>query len=117
MDKLKLKVAGVGASVAAFLASSVGVVAQDYDWEYSTTTSTGDAASEGLVAGMGIFMILIWCGFVIFGIANLVIWIMSLIHCIQNAPDDKKTMWLLIIILVPFGSWVYFFTKKKEWSK
>lgn len=97
----------------AMLAGAQSVLAQDeYDWEYTSETSGSDTLGAGFCGVMGI----IYCCIFIFAIANFVIWLMSLIHVVQNAPDDKKTMWLLIVILVPFGAWVYFFTKRKEWS-
>jgi hypothetical protein len=80
----------------------------DYDYGYETTE---------MPAWFGILMMVCYCGMFIFLIANLVIWIMALIHCVQNAPEDKKTMWILLIVLVPFANWVYFFTKRKEWNK
>lgn len=85
----------------------------DYDYSYDDVNELSEEAATGL----GIAMIAVWCFAVGFGLLNMVFFLISLIHCIQNAPDDKKTMWILIILFVPFGAWVYFFTKRKEWGK
>lgn len=90
----------------------------DYDYGYDDYGYYDDyyTTSEA-PAWFGILMLVCYCGLFIFALVNLVIWIMSLIHCIQNAPEDKKTMWILLIVLVPFANFVYFFTKRKEWTK
>ncbi|MBN2100614.1 PLDc N-terminal domain-containing protein [Candidatus Dojkabacteria bacterium] len=48
------------------------------------------------------------------GLLAFRIWM--LVHVIKNAPEDKKTMWILLVLFVPLADWVYFFTKKKEWT-
>ncbi len=86
----------------------------DYDYEYSDEA----AEAAGLFgAGLGIFSIILSCVLGVIVLADIIVRFISLIHCIQNAPDDSKTLWIVLIILVPFANWVYLFTKKKQWSK
>lgn len=119
MKKLISKVsAAAGAAAVALTSLATGVSAQewdtDYDWETSYDTST--EVSEGTLQAMGTAtMIGACCGGVI-GLVCLGIRIWMLIHAIQNAPEDKKTLWILLLIFVPLTPWIYLFTKKKEWS-
>jgi hypothetical protein len=114
MGRILSKVTAAGAGLAAMLFAAAPALAQlDYEYTYDYGADAGATAVAG---GMGIFMIVVWCCAALFGIVNLVVWVMSLIHCIQHAPDDQKTLWLILIILVPFGAWIYFFTKRKQWS-
>jgi hypothetical protein len=121
MKRFLSLVAAVLLPVTMFLAFAGAVRAQsdysDYTWDTSTSTAS-DAAATGLVATLGVFYWIIMCCFGIYAIASLVIWIISLIHCVQNAPEDQKTMWILLIVLIPLyiGAWIYFFAKKKEFS-
>lgn len=113
ISKMSVAAAGLGA----LLAFAAPVLAQygDYYDDYSYEPIDSAAAGVGLLGG-GI-MIFIWCCMILVAIVNVVIMLVSLIHCIQHAPDDQKVLWILLILLVPFGSWIYFFTKRKQWSE
>ncbi len=85
----------------------------DYGYDYDYTY---DYPTEEAPAWVMVLTIVCWCLFAVFAIANIVVWIMSLVHCIQNAPADQKTLWIILILLVPFANWIYFFTKRKQWG-
>jgi len=116
MDRFISRLAAVTGGAGLLLANASGVLAQvDYDYTYDTYDTT-TTMSDGAAAGLGMGMIAIYCCGGIFGLATFVIWIMSLIHCIQHAPSDQKTLWLLLIIFLWPAAWIYFFTKRKEWG-
>lgn len=83
-----------------------------YDWQGFDQAAA--AATTGLAGAVGIMMIVPICAGLI-GLVHLIFQIMALIHCAQNAPEDQKTLWILLIIFVPLVAIIYFFTKKKEW--
>jgi hypothetical protein len=69
-----------------------------------------DATGAGVVAGLGIFMIVIW-GLVLLS-SVFVIWM--LIDCLaSNLPTNEKILWVLVIIFLHLlGALVYFFVKR-----
>lgn len=105
MRKALAKLTGAVAGAAVYLASASGAFAQ-YDYTY-------DSSDEG--AGVLAFAMMCCPWMIALPLLGFRIWM--LVHVIQNAPEDQKVLWILIVLLVPFGDWVYFFTKKKEWSK
>lgn len=107
--KVKAKIASAVAAVTAYLAAAPAVLAQ-YDYTYDYTYD------DDVAGGVGVVMMIVWCCSALFGLANLAIVIWMLVHAIQNAPEDKKVLWILLILFVPFAAWVYFFTKRKEWG-
>ncbi len=116
MKRLLSKLAVAGSAAGLYLASASAALAYDYSYSYDST----DAAA-GLF-GSGI-MIAVWCCFAIIGLGSLALKIWMLVHAIQNAPEDQKTLWIVLLILdiffdpLPIIALIYFFTKKKEWSK
>jgi len=113
MRSITSRLAGAFAGVSLFLSSATGALAQyDYEYTYDTTDDAAAAAASGV---FGAFW-LIWCCCVLFGLVLFAFRIWMLIHAIKNAPEDQKTLWIILVLLVPFADWVYFFTKKKEWS-
>lgn len=113
MRALISRVAGAVAGASLFLSSATAVLAQaEYEYEYEFDTTAADEAAAGMLGAFG----LIWVCAMLLGLVCFAFRIWMLIHAIQNAPDDKKTLWIVLILLVPLTDWVYFFTKKKEWS-
>lgn len=113
MRSFTSRLAGAVAGVSLFLSSATAALAQyEYEYTYDVADEAGAAAATGV---MGAFW-LVWCCVMLVGVLFFAFRIWMLVHAIQNAPDDKKTLWIILILLVPLADWVYFFTKKKEWS-
>lgn len=102
-------------SVVVFLAGAHQVMAQ-WDYEYSYDEYSDVTDGSGFLAGMGIFMWVVWCCAMLIGLGSMIFRIVMLVHAIKNAPEDQKTLWILLLILVPLTPFIYFFTKKKEWG-
>jgi len=83
------------------------------DYYYDDYSTMSDEAATGMV----IVIYALWCCGGLVGLAYSILTIISFIHCIQNAPEDQKTTWIILILLVPFAGIVYFFSKRKQWSK
>lgn len=117
MSGLFKKVAGVAGSAALMLTQASAVLAQ-YDYEYDDYYYDEPISEAGatLGAGMSVFMIVVWCCSALLGLGYFVFWVMMLLSVIKNAPDDQKTLWIVLMLFVPFMAFVYFFTKKKEWE-
>lgn len=120
MKRILSLASGVAGGMSLLLANATGVLAQsDYLYDSYDYTYDEDAAeaAAGLFGLGGTMLFLVWCCLIVVGIAFAIFRLLMLIHAIQNAPADQKTLWIILIIFVPFCDWVYFFTKKKEWSK
>lgn len=118
MKSVLSKVAAVGTAVAGFFASASSVFAQsDWTYSYDYGYDTYDSAATGFGLFSGTLGLVISCCMMILSLALLGFRIWMLVHAIKNAPEDQKTLWILLIIFVPFADWVYFFTKKKQWTK
>jgi hypothetical protein len=108
------------ATLVVFFAGAQQVMAQwDYDG-YDYTDYSGTSSDAGflgtLFSGMGIFVWVVWCCAIIISLAFFVFRVIMLVHAIKNAPEDDKTLWILLLIFVPLVPFIYFFTKKKEWD-
>jgi len=122
--KILALVAGIVATVM-FVAAPVSVaLAQtdssssdytyDYTTDYGTSTSTSaDDAAAFLGSGVGL-LISCCCG--IIGLIIFVLWVMSFIDCLQNASPDKKTLWIILLLLLPITSLYYFFALRGKWG-
>ena len=67
----------------------------------------------GILAAIGVFIFIFW----IIGIANFVFWLISLIHIIKHEDIPNRTMWIVLILLVPFADLVYFFGPRRKYNK
>jgi hypothetical protein len=108
MKSFKRKLAALAAAFGALMMNAPAVLAQsdyglDYSYEYNTT---GDDWVGLLICGCVCLLVALILGFRIW----------MLVHAIKNAPESEKTLWIILILLVPVGSLIYFFTKKKEWD-
>jgi type VI protein secretion system component VasK len=93
-----------------FLAFAPAVFAQ-YEYEYTYGTSTANSIGP---------VLLFWCIWgcaCLFILACIAFRVWMLVHVLQNAPEDKKVSWALLVGLVPVVPIVYFFTKREEWSQ
>jgi drug/metabolite transporter (DMT)-like permease len=104
MFKSKFKLAGILSAAVVFFGGVSPVLAQyEYEYNYSSNGS----------GWFGLFLTGCLC---IFALAMFAFQIWMLIHAIKNAPEDQKVLWILLILLIPISSVIYFFTKKKEWD-
>ena len=114
MRKLISTLTAAAGSASLLLANASGVLAQ---WDDDFTYDYGyDTVDTGAAAGMTAVSWAITCCCSIFGLAMFAFSIWMLVHAIQHAPEDQRILWILIILLVPFGSVIYFFVKKKEFD-
>lgn len=70
-------------------------------------------AAGGIIAGFGIFMLV----FFAFGIFSTVIWILSLIHLVQNEDVDNRILWIILVTIIPIANFVYYFGFKRSYDK
>jgi hypothetical protein len=110
---LKSKLMAGATSLLATTMMFASNVAAQYD-SYSSYSGSSDGDVAGIFGGT--IGLILTCCFGIFWIVIMVMYIMSLVHCVQNAPEDKKTMWILLILFVPFAALIYFFTKRNQWK-
>jgi len=90
------------------LSSIVGLAGNtalaQYD-SYGTTT---------VGTGLGVGLIILWIIFMLVGLALFVLWLWMLIDCVKR-PFDKKTMWIVLIIILGWiGAIAYFFVVKRK---
>lgn len=110
---LSVFAAAVLVGVSVFLYAAPALAQTDYEYTYDSGT---DATTDAVAGSIGIFMWVVTCCSSILCIVVGVLSLISLVHCIQHAPADQKTLWIILILLVPFAGLVYFFTKRKQWS-
>ena len=105
------KLAIAGATVASLLPAAV--LAQDYNYDYNTDLSAGEATAA---AGLGIFFIILFGIMAIVGLIATIFWIMMLIHAASKDIDDKG-LWLVVILIGgAIGAVVYYFVVKKKYD-
>ena len=115
MLTLKNKLAIASGSLAALLPQAV--LAQDYDYTYSTSNELTTSQATGLAVGFLIFFAVI----AIIGLVSLIFWILMLVHATKNDIPDKN-MWIVILIVglvVGLGliaAIVYYFAVKKKFD-
>lgn len=117
---MKLGAKIFGALAALMLITGIGANTALAQYDYSDYYYDDYSYSSEDEAMAGVFVILTICCYALVGIivlVDIVIRIISLVHCIQNAPEDQKTLWIVLILLVPICNWIYLFTKKKIWVK
>lgn len=63
--------------------------------------------------------VVFWTSSILFvlGLINFVMFIIALVHLIQNPAVPNRTLWIILIIFVPFASWVYVFGPRRTFSK
>lgn len=65
-------------------------------------------------AGIGIGPMLF---FIILGIINLVFFVIAIIHLVKNPDVKDRTLWIILSIFIPFGSWVYVLGPRRTHNK
>ena len=100
-----------------------GTIQSDTDDAYYSG-SEGDTASLAAFGLFGMsmfifyaFFMCMYCMIIVIALAEFVLKIISLVHCLENAPEKDKTLWVVLIVLVPIMGTIYFFTKRKVWVK
>jgi len=74
--------------------------------------------APGIAAGFcgifWIFYIMVWLTAVALGIALFILKILMIIDCARKRFDNpnEQVVWILVIMLVPFGSVIYYFAVK-----
>lgn len=53
----------------------------------------------------------------ILGIINLVMFIIAIVHLVQNPTVQNRTLWIILSIFVPFASWVYVLGPRRTFNK
>lgn len=53
------------------------------------------------------------------GLLLLIFWVMMIVDCTQRKFEDSTTrlMWLLIVLMVPFGALIYCFVGRKQGTR
>ncbi len=67
-------------------------------------TNALPAAFTALFAGS----ILLFLLFLTFAVSYFVFWLLGLIHCIKYKHDKDRLLWVLLIIMLPFGFLLYY---------
>lgn len=69
---------------------------------------------EGLLVVLFVlFWIFLWLIIPAIAVTNLIFFILALVDATKREWPDK-TNWILIIVLVPFGALIYWFSEKKK---
>ncbi len=90
------------------LSSIVGLAGNTALAQYDSygTTAVG--------TGIGVGLMILWIIFMLVGLALFVLWLWMLIDCVKR-PFDKKTMWIVLIIILGWiGAIAYFFVVKRK---
>lgn len=53
----------------------------------------------------------------ILGIIHLVIFIIAIVHLVQNPTVQNRTLWIILSIFVPFGAWIYVLGPRRTFNK
>ena len=62
-----------------------------------------DSLSAALAGGILLSLI-----FALIGLVYILLWVIGLVHCLKHCHTKDRTMWVLVIILVPFGYLFYY---------
>ena len=72
---------------------------------------------EGVAGSIVILQVVLFVGFVLFGLVSLVFWVWMLVDCLKNedAEGNDKLIWILVIILTNWiGALIYFCVRRPE---
>ena len=111
MRKLLKIAAATGSTIVTMLLTTAKVAANNLDYDYGSDAASS-ALGSALCLGGSILPI---CGG-IFGLVLGAFTIWMLIDVIQRDESvlPGKIKWLLVILLIPFGSVAYYFMRKKK---
>jgi len=94
------------------------LIAQTTDYDYSTT---GNEVGGAVVAGLGIFMIIVWLVVILFGVFTLWMLIDAIVRKeedYQVAGAGSKILWIVLILFLGFiPAIIYFFLGRKKAKK
>jgi len=110
MRKLAKYAAAIGTAIGSALLGSTSVSATYYSSSYDS--GAGDALGSMACLGGNLIVTICSC---VFGLAMTAFNVWMIIDVVQR--DEKvlpgKIKWLLVVLLVPFGSVAYYFMRKR----
>ncbi|HLD03517.1 MAG TPA: PLD nuclease N-terminal domain-containing protein [Candidatus Dojkabacteria bacterium] len=111
MSKFKKLTAGILCTIAAVSFAATKVLAQTYDYTYSTS------GADALFAGFSTVMILVYCCALIFGLVYLVFTVLMIVD-VAKRPDEQanKVVWILVMLFIPLGTILYYFLVKRKFD-
>jgi len=114
MRKIAKYATAIATAVGSALVGTVNVSATSYSYDYDY--GAGDAFGSMACLGGNLIVTICSC---IFSLAITAFNVWMIIDVVQR--DEKvlpgKIKWLLVVLLVPFGSVVYYFMRKRPMDK
>jgi hypothetical protein len=84
----------------------------------SSCTVNGKPVDCGdFLGAIGAFVLWFVLFIIIFSFICLTFWLLSLIHLIENEDVEERTVWLVLVLLVPFAQFVYYFGPRRTYEK
>lgn len=77
----------------------------------------GEVEMVGALAGVAIFLVILWIFFAALGILAIIFWIFMLVDVAKRSfkNETDKVLWILVIVLAGLiGSIVYYFVVKRK---
>lgn len=71
------------------------------------------ASTDAPAGGLAAFMLVFW----IISLVSFILFVLDIIHLVQHDDMKNRVLWILVVILVPFGTFVYFFGPRREHNK
>lgn len=81
-------------------------------------SSAEDTAAGVAAAGIGIFFLFLWLAVIIFAIAGMVFWIISLVHLLQHEDVKDRLLWIVLLFVAgQIAGYIYFFAIKRSYDR
>lgn len=80
---------------------------------FAQASTDGTAAGGTAAGGILGFMAVIW----ILALVNFIIFILDLVHLIKHDDIKDRMLWIIVVLLVPFGALVYFFGPRRTYNR
>lgn len=79
----------------------------------SDTTELTTEQATGVIAGLGIFMLIV----VILGLVNFIFFVLALIHLAKNPSVPNRTLWIVLTVFIPFAGMIYYLGPRRSYNK